>query len=323
MTVDAGALARAAAVLKGARSVVIGSHVDPDGDAVGSALALAAALDLADIPVTVVSANGRGCPVTYSFLPGADRFVPTAAAPAHDVFVALDSPVLARLGDAGVLAEAAGQLVAIDHHPDAAIEASVRVFDSAAAATGLLVWYLVPHLGVTPNADIATCTYTALLSDTGRFSYANTTPEALRAAAEMIESGVDPHAVYSAVYENRSAAAHALITRTLDRVTLANDGRVAYSWIDAADFTETGALPEESENLIDQLRPLAGIEVAFLAKSIDGTVRISLRAKGAQDVGTVARAFGGGGHRAAAGFTYEGTLSALLPALLQALPGGR
>lgn len=320
---DADALARAAAVLAGARSVVVGSHVDPDGDAIGSTLALAAALDLAGVPVTVVSAHGRGCPVTYAFLPGAERYVPAAAVPPHDVFVALDSPVLARLGDAAALAAAADRLVAIDHHPDATIEATVRVFDSTAAATGLLVWRLLPHLGVKPTRGIALCAYTALLSDTGRFSYANTTPDALRAAAEMVEAGVDPHAVYAAIYENRSAAAHALIARTLERVTLANAGRVAYSWIEATDFVETGALPEESENLIDQLRPLAGIDVAFLAKSGDGVVRVSLRAKGAADVGAVAHVFGGGGHRAAAGFTYEGTLPALLEVLLPALPGGR
>lgn len=319
---DAGTLASAGARLRGARSVVLASHVDPDGDAIGSLLGLAAALDVGGVPTTAVLANGRGCPVTYAFLPGAERLVPVAGVPMPDVFVALDSPVLERLGDAQTLALGAGTLIAIDHHPDAAFDADLQLIDSTAAATGALVWQLLPHLGVAPTPDIATCLYAAVLSDTGRFSYSNTTPATLRAAAEMIEAGAAPHAIYAAIYESRSRGAQGLVARTLERATFTNDERVAYSWIDATDFAETGALPEEAENLIDHLRPLAGLAVVFFAK-IDGpTVRVSLRAKGDHDVGAVARSFGGGGHRAAAGFTYRGTFSDLLAVLLPSLPGG-
>jgi phosphoesterase RecJ-like protein len=321
--VDAGTLAHAGAVLRSARSVVIAGHVDPDGDAIGSILGLAAALDFAGVTTTAVLANGRGCPVTYAFLPGADRFVSVEGVPVPDVFVALDSPVLERLGDAEPLARSAATLIAIDHHPDAALDCDICLVDSQAAATGALVWELVPHLGVSPTPEIATCLYAALLSDTGRFSYSNTTPDALRAAAEMIEAGADPHAVYAAIYESRSQAAQGLVARTLERATFTNAGRVAYSWIDVADFAQTGARPEEAENLIDQLRPLGGVAVVFFAK-IDGpVVRVSLRAKEDIDVGSIARVFGGGGHRAAAGFTYTGGFDALLDELLPTLPGGR
>jgi len=318
---DAADLQAAAEAMCSAGSVVIGSHVDPDGDAIGSCLGLSFALDRAGIPCEIVLASGSAAPSTYAFLPGSERFRDPSAVTAPDVFIALDSPELRRLGAAEELARAATTLIMIDHHPDARAEAPLTVFDSAAAATGCLVWDLLGHLGVTPDADIASCLYTALLTDTGRFSYSNTTPSALRVAAEMIEAGADPNALYVAAYESRSAAAQRLIGLTLERITLANDDCVAYSWVTADDFTITGALPEEAENLIDHVRALRGVDAVLLAK-IDGTtIKGSLRAKYDADVGSVARAFGGGGHRAAAGFTFEGDIETLLAELLPLLPG--
>lgn len=321
MAAESGALEAAAVALRQARSVVIASHVDPDGDAIGSCLGLSLALDAIGIANEVVLASGTACPVTYAFLPGAERLVPAQGHEPPDVFVALDCPTLDRLGDAQSLAKAAASLIVVDHHPDARPEGDINVLRSSAAATGSLVWELLRHLGVNADGAIATCLYTALLTDTGRFSYSNTTPETLRIAADMLDAGVAPNGVYAAVYESRTAAAQRLIGLTLERVTLANDGYVAYSWISDQDFTATGALPEEAENLIDHVRALGGIDAVLLAK-IDGTtVRGSLRAKSDIDVGAVARRFGGGGHRAAAGFTFAGDLDSLLEAVLPLLPG--
>lgn len=319
---DSAAYGAIAAVLRSAPHVVIGSHVDPDGDAIGSTLGLSLALDALGIPNTAVLADGDRVPSTYAFLPGSGRLAAVTATNPAPVFVALDSPQIARLGDAAALAHSASSLIALDHHPDADLPVELAVVDSSAAATGALVWHLLEHLDVVPTAEIATCLYTALLTDTGRFSYSNTTAATLRTAAEMVDAGADPHAVYTAVYENRSAGAQALIGRVLGRVTLANGGRVAYSWVDSRDLAETGALPEESENLIDYVRALGGVDAVLLAKVNGATVRGSLRAKTGADVGQVARAFGGGGHRAAAGFTFAGTLSELLAELLPMLPGG-
>lgn len=314
-------LIAAAEAIRAARSVTIASHVDPDGDAIGSCLGLAHALDRMGIDNTLVLPSGTTAPATYAFLPGVDRFVPSATASRPDVFVALDSPELRRLGDAESLARSAQTLIVIDHHPDAEPVGVINVIDSEAAATGCIVWELLGTLGVKPDAAIATCLYAALLTDTGRFSYSNTTPDALRTAAAMIEAGADPNAVYVAVYESRSAAAQKLIGLTLERVTLANGGRVAYSWITEEDFRSTGALAEESENLIDHVRALRGVDAVLLAKVDGDTVRGSLRAKSDADVGSVARHFGGGGHRAAAGFTFTGDLETLLGIMLPMLPG--
>jgi phosphoesterase RecJ-like protein len=238
------------------------------------------------------------------------------------VFAALDSPSIERLGNAGPVARGTGRVIVIDHHPDAVPGGDVALIDPATAATGVLIWRLLDYLGVTPDAAIATCLYTALVTDTGRFSYSNTTPEALRVGADMVAAGAVPADIHTAVYESRSVGAQLLIGRVLARTVLASGGRTAYSWIEEADLAETGARPEETENLIDHVRALGGVEAVLLAKVHGGTVRGSLRAKGSFDVGAVARRFGGGGHRAAAGFTYDGDLPALLGAILPMLPGG-
>lgn len=322
MTGGSRTLAEIGSLLRGARHVTIASHVDPDGDAIGSCLGLSFALDAAGVANTVLLASGETVPATYAFLPGADRFRAPSGAPEADVFVSVDSPRLGRLGAAEAVARAARTLVMIDHHPDAAEEGHVHYFDASAAATGTLVWQLLPYLDVVPDVTIATCLYTALLTDTGRFSYSNTTSETLRQAADMTEAGAHPNDIYTAVYENRSAGAQQLVGTALARVTLANGGRVAYSWVTGADFESLGALPEEAENLIDYVRALGGVDAVMLAKVNGTTVRASLRAKTDVDVGAVARAFGGGGHRAAAGFTHTGDLESLLAALLPMLPGG-
>jgi phosphoesterase RecJ-like protein len=312
-----------AEALRAARSVVVASHVDPDGDAVGSALGLLLALDAAGVPARVVAAEGGACPPTYRFLPGSDRYEAPASVPSPDLFIAVDTPVPARLGDAQALARSAGTLVIVDHHPpEEPAFGDLRLVDPTVAASACLVWGLLPALGVTPDAAMATCLYTGLLTDTGRFSYGNTDAPTLRTAAAMVDAGAQPNAVYHAVYENRSAAAQALVGRTLGRLTLANDGRVAYAWVTAADFAETGATLAEAENLVDHIRAIGGVDVVFLAKDLDGTVSVSLRAKRDFDVSAVARRFGGGGHRAAAGCTFEGPLRDLLDRLLPLLPGG-
>lgn len=322
MTGERDTLAAIAEALRSAEHVTIASHVDPDGDAIGSMLGLMHALAAAGVPTTVVLPDSAQVPVTYAFLPGTDRIVAAAGAPTPDVFIALDSPRLARLGAVEPLARQARTLIMIDHHPDAVSDGSLNYFDAEAAATGSIVWALLAHLGVTPDATVATCLYAALLTDTGRFSYSNTDSATLRTAAEMVDAGAHPNDIYTAIYENRSAGAQQLVGIVLSRVTLANDGRVAYSWITNDDFAACRARPEEAENLIDFVRALGGVDAVLLAKVESDGVRASLRAKSDADVGAVARTLGGGGHRAAAGFTYTGTLDSLLATVLPLLPGG-
>lgn len=313
---------RAAVVLRHAESVVVCGHVRPDGDAVGSVLAATLALRQAGIAALPTLADEEPAPDTYSFLPGFALFTPASEFETPGAFLALDSPKLDRLGVAAELASSAKTLVVMDHHPEAEEFGTVNILDSTTASTGQMVWRLLRTLEVEPTPDVAMCCYVALQTDTGRFQYSNTSPEAFRDAAEMLEAGVDPAEVSRLVYESRTCGSIALEGLAMSRITITNGGRVAYSWVTDEDFVTTKAEPRDSERLIDAVRVLGGIDVAVLFGLRGDEVRVNLRAKGGYDVGSVARAFGGGGHRAASGFTGPAPFETLLPRVLSLLPGG-
>jgi phosphoesterase RecJ-like protein len=308
--------------LRGVSSVVVCAHVRPDGDAIGSTLAMTLALRDIGIPAIPTLADTEDPPSTYSWLPGFGLYVPAVQLEAPDVFIALDCPNLSRLGEAEGLAREAGQLVVIDHHPDNVGFGTINAVDSTAAATGQLVWDFVQQLEMAPSEEVALCCYVGLITDTGRFSYDNTSAKSLRDAASMIEAGVDPAETARLTYQNRSRASLAIEACAMSRLTLANHGRVAYAWVTDDDFETLGVLPEEAESLPDAVRLVGGIEVALLLRQFGDTVRVNLRAKTGFDVGAVARNFGGGGHRAASGLTAEGKIADVLPRILAQLPGG-
>lgn len=313
---------RAAVALRHAESVVVCGHVRPDGDAVGSVLAATLALRHAGIAAVPTLADDAPPPATYAFLPGFALYTPASELETPAAFLALDSPSLERLGVAAEMASAATSLIVMDHHPEAEEFGGVNILDPTSSATGQLVWKLLEVLEVSPTPEIAMCCFVALQTDTGRFQYSNTTPESFRHAAELLEAGVDPAEVSRLVYESRSAASIALEGRALSRITVVNGGHVGYSWIADEDFILAGAQRGDGEQLIDSVRALGGIDVALLFSLRGDEVRVNLRAKTGFDVGAVARAFGGGGHKAASGFTVPAPLDDLLPKLLALLPGG-
>lgn len=311
-----------AAALRSATSVVICSHVNPDGDALGSVLGLTLALRASGLPCVPALADDAPVHAMFAWLPDAATLEAASTLSPPDTFVALDTPSLDRLGAAAGLAENARVRVVIDHHPDGDGFGDVRWIDHTASSVGEMLWALLPEIGVTPGADVATCLYTAVLTDTGRFQYGNTTSSALRAAAEMVDAGASPRTVAARVYERRSAAGLALSAVALSRLVIVNDGRVAMSWVEDADLARTGAFPDDSDRLIDDIRLIDGVDAIVLVKEEHGVVRANLRAKGDADVGAAARALGGGGHAAAAGLTWDGSRESLLSRLLPLLPGG-
>jgi phosphoesterase RecJ-like protein len=321
--VSAGAdYARFAEVLKAATGpVVVCGHVDPDGDAIGSTLGLTLALRRLGIEAAPALAEHRQAAEMYGFLAMFDQLRPASQLEAPALLVALDTPNPERLGDAASLIEAAGDVITIDHHPDNTGYGSTNLVDPSAAATGQIVWRLLPLLGIQPDAELAAPLYVALLTDSGRFQFSNSNATVLRDAASMLDHGLDAHAIYERIYENQSLAHIELVGLVKAREKLANNGRVAYSWVTDEDFETTGATRESTENLVDAIRVIGGVDVVFLAKISSGRCRVSLRAKGHGDVGGVARHFGGGGHVAAAGFTFGCDLEELLPLLLAQLPG--
>jgi phosphoesterase RecJ-like protein len=210
----------------------------------------------------------------------------------------------------------------VDHHPDNALFGAVNVVDPAAAATGQILWRMLPSLGVRPTPEIAQCLYVAVMTDTGRFSYGNTDAGVLRDAAAMLDAGADAFGAYAAVYERRSPGYLRLLGLTLSRVTHANGGLVAYSWITDEDIASCGALPGETEDLVDVVRTVGDVEAVLLLKPNGESTRVSLRAKAGFDVGAAARTLDGGGHHAASGATVAGGLDEALAAVLPLLPGG-
>ncbi|MRR11859.1 bifunctional oligoribonuclease/PAP phosphatase NrnA [bacterium] len=316
---------RAAVELRHATSVVVCAHVRPDGDAIGSVLGLTLALREAGIPAVPTLANeDRNPPVTYGWLPGFALYTAAADLEVPQVFVALDTPNFDRLGAAEHLARGAETLIVIDHHPDNQQFGAVNIVDAHVASTAQLVWRLFDPLEVRPTPDMANCLYVGLMTDTGRFQYDNTNPQAFHDAAALVEAGVDPSEMSRLVYQERSAASLALEARVMSRLTIANGGKVAYALVYDDDFAETGAAPEEGEHLPDAIRALGGVEVVVLLRQFGANeVRGNLRAKTGFDVGSVARSLDGGGHHAAAGFTQPGTVDAVLPDLLRKLPGGQ
>lgn len=313
---------RAAVHLRHASSVVVCAHVRPDGDAVGSTLGLVLALRAAGIPAIPALADVRQAPVSYAFLPGHALYVQAADLEVPEVFVALDVPKLDRLGEARELARGAETLIVIDHHPDNEGFGTIDITDSDTASTAQLVWHLLDALEVRPTPEIASCLYVGLMTDTGRFQYDNTGPAALRDAADMVEAGANPADLARLVYQERTPSSLALEARIMSRITLANNGAVAYALVYDDDFTETGAVPEDGENLPDAIRVIGGVQAIVLLRQFGpDEVRGNLRAKTGFDVGSVARELGGGGHHAAAGFTAQGTIDDVLPRLLALLPG--
>ena len=302
--------------------IVICGHVSPDGDCLGSQLALAHALRACGKRVSCVLAEeDASIDGGLAFLPGIDGLVPPSACEGPvGAFVGVDVPTVERIGDAARLHAAAAFTATIDHHAVPTTMAELVYVDPDAAATALLVWELVtgflPALDEDVRAKVALCAYTGLATDTGRFQYQNTDAACLRAASEMVAAGADPARVAREVFQSRRLASVRLEARAIERMRFAADGQVVLSWVSRADFEELGAVKADAEPLINALRSVAGVRVACMLREQGEGIRGSLRAKDETDVSALARRYGGGGHVAAAGFTLHGDLQEQATAVL-------
>lgn len=309
-------LAAIAEALRERDAFVIGGHVSPDGDCIGSQLALAWTLRQLGKKVTCVLARDEAIAQNLRFLPGADEFVWAGAYQGPcDCFVAVDVPTPERLGDAAALQAAASLTVTVDHHAVPEAMAALSYTDPDAASTTMLVWELAGLLGAERDRIIATCAYTGLVTDTGRFQYQNTDAAALTAAAAMVAAGAEPAVVSKALFQNRTRGSIELEGVIVSHMSLSENGEAALSWLSLDDFARCGAVKADAEPLIDTLRSIAGVRVACVLREQDDNVRGSLRAKDDTDVAAIAREFDGGGHAAAAGFTYHGTLGEAVESL--------
>jgi phosphoesterase RecJ-like protein len=320
---------RIAQAIDGCRSVAICAHTSPDGDALGSGLALAMIIRARwpEIEVTNLLADREPVPRIYSFLPGASDFVCAGDyEQSPDLFVSVDLSVASRLNLAEDVMRRAGATVIIDHHPCESPYGQVNLVRPSAAAAGVIVTELALHLGVTITPDMAECLYCAVCTDTGRFQYQNADSEAFAVAGLLVDAGAVPSRTALNVYQNFSLSYLHLESAVMGRITTFSKGRIAYSYATSADLVRTGASLDECDGLIDVVRSVAGSEVALFLKEVgDGMVRGNLRSKTSLDISGIARSLGGGGHKAAAGFTMEGdidqVLSKALPQLVSLVEG--
>ena len=286
----------------------IAGHVGPDGDCIGSQLALAHALRSLGKQVVCTLAADEPLDAGLASIPGAQDLVFAGnVEEAPQVFVAVDVPNPGRMKDyQWALHEKAQVTVTIDHHADPNCMAQLNYVDPASASTTMMVWRVAQLMGAATPA-VAQCAYTGLLTDSGRFCNQNADVQAFQAAASMVEAGADPSAAAQAMYQSKSRASLALQGAVVDHMSFAADGAFVCSWLSLADFERCGAVKADADGMVDLLRSVEGVRVACMLRETADGVRGSLRAKDSTDVAAYARTHGGGGHTAAAGFSLEGT----------------
>lgn len=294
------------AAIRNGRRFLIASHENPDGDAVGSTLALANALR--EMGKEVVAYNPDGVPNDYRFLPGWDSVVTAVPAdPRFDAGFVLDAGELRRAGD--WIRGASRTLVNIDHHPHSENFGEIYWVDEQASATGVLIYRLLQAAGWAISLDVATCLYTTILSDTGSFRYSNADPEAFRVAGEMVALGVDPWSIASGLYESQEESRLRLLAQALPTLDVAPCGTFAAITVTEQMLKDTACRPEHTDRFINYPRSIRGVEVAIFFRQVGpDRFKVGFRSKGKVDVGSLAREFGGGGHHNAAGAIVEGPL---------------
>ncbi|HHP51410.1 MAG TPA: bifunctional oligoribonuclease/PAP phosphatase NrnA [Moorella mulderi] len=308
-----------ARILLEAPYVGILSHDLPDGDCLGSSLALALALRARGARVVVINADP--VPEAFRFLPGQDTIVSGKEIESPPpILVVLDSADLQRPGEGMEhLLASARIIINIDHHVSNTRFGHLNLVDVQASATAQLVYRLLKEMGLPISGEIATCLYTGLVTDTGSFQYENTTPEALRLAAELMELGADVATIREYLWERKPLASLKLLSLVLPTLNLAYGGEVAWMVVSQESLEKAGAGPEHVEGLVNYPRSLAGVEVAFLFRELSPRmVKVSLRSKKRVDVNRIASLFGGGGHRRAAGCVVEGSLEEVIPRVVAA-----
>ena len=305
-------------VLREKDRFLIACHENPEGDAIGSELALALALRKMGKTATVLNADP--VPANLLFLPGAGTVVFEEDGSRYDVAVVVDCGSPERTGRVAPELRKCPLLVNIDHHRTNGDHGDLSLVDPDAAATGLLVHRILSAMGYEINLDVATNIYVAVLTDTGSFHYGSSSPEAFEVAGEMVRRGVDPWAVAEQVYETQSALRLRLLGRVLDSLEIFADGRVACITTMREDLREFSAGKDALEGFINYPRSIVGVEVAVSLREEEGNLfRASFRSKGRVDVSEVAARFGGGGHRNAAGCTVPGPLAEAKGRVLEAL----
>lgn len=308
-------------------SFVLTTHMRADCDALGSELALAAALESLGKRVRIVNADP--VPPHIAFIDpmnrvevlGEDVAAEELLANGVDVFIVLDTCAWQQIGPLGdLMRESPAARVVIDHHVSSDDLGAVMFKDDSAEANGRLVLEAIEALGVALNEEMAAALFAAIATDTGWFRFSSVGPPTFNAAEKLVAAGASPPRVFAALYERNSLARVQLHGRILTSIQVVEGGRFAYATATQADFAATAAEPNDTEDVVNRLLSIEGVEVAALLVELDGgMIKVSLRSRSDFDVRSVAEQFGGGGHRAAAGARLPGPLDAASERVLDAV----
>ncbi len=294
---------------------LVTSHAQPDGDAIGSAIAIAELLDQLGSSAEIVMAGPF--PVNYRNLPGVERIHIAASAGSDDMpAILLECDGISRTGLAGLEGR---RLINIDHHASGKNFGSINWIDENACAVAAMVYQIAKAAGAVITPTMASCLYAAILSDTGSFSYSSTNAETFAMARELVEAGANPGVIARELYSSNPVSKVRLLGAALSNMQC--DGQVAWSWVTNSDMHRTGAGPEDCEGVVNYLIGIAGVESAVFLRELPeaSQFRLSIRSKGNVDVARIAESFGGGGHRSASGCTLEGPLEVVTDRILTQL----
>jgi phosphoesterase RecJ-like protein len=310
--------------IKRAGRILVASHKDPDGDAVGSLLAMG--LALIRLGKQTALYNASPIPAVYQFLPGVHRIQRHLEAPeAYDAALVLDCGDLSRVGESWPTVNRVPVVINIDHHISNTGFGQFQLIDGHACATAEIVTRLIRALDVPLDREMATCIYTGILTDTGSFRFSNTNSAAFAISREMTELGVDPYGVAQHVFGSYSLGRIKLLNLALNSIEISRNGRLSLMTVTRHMLAETHTQQEDVDGLINYARRIEAVRVAALiqeqANGCDppgGRTRfhVSLRSDGTVDVAALAGAFGGGGHHSAAGFQVEASLPDIKSSLL-------
>ena len=300
------------------QNFLVTSHARPDGDAIGSVLACSQLLRQLGKHAEVVLRDP--VPVIYRPLPFSSSVIQAPSVNGHyEAAIVLECDCVQRTRLAGLEKQF---LINIDHHASGKPFANVNWIDPTACATAELIYRLALEAGATITPEIATCLYTAVLTDTGSFSYAGTSAHTFALAQELVQAGADPVAIAHGVYFSNPTSKMRLLGASLNHLERHAD--IAWMHCTQADIQRCGALEEDAEGLVNYALGIAGVEVAaFFREQPDGRFRVSLRSKGNVDVASIAEGFGGGGHLCASGFSADGPLAAVVERVISAVRNSR
>ena len=315
---------RAADVLTGATTVAMACHVNPDADALGSMLGLSAFLRARGVEMVCSFPNEPLEPPRWAaLLPGSDRLVEAAAFPREpEIMVTCDCASADRLGRLQASVDRAGEVIWIDHHRSNDGLGTIPLIDPDASSTCEMVYRLITVMGGEVPDDTALCLYAGLVTDTGKFQYEATRPQTLRIAAELREHPFDHSALVQALYEDNRREYLSLVGTALGRMAYEPAADLIWTYLTQSDLVAAGVHAQETDDLIDVIRTARDVDVAAVMKQMkDGRFKVSARSRGGHDLAAVAAAFGGGGHRLAAGYTSDHGPTETIELLVAALRG--